>query len=167
MMESIDPVIDLVGGVDDVARNVGARIVDQHIEASEPLENFLDGLVHGRGVAHVHSVGGTVRPGLPKCFGLRLGLLAVEIDDRDPITVGGESLGGGETDPLRRSGDYDNALILAHRPAPATACSRSRRCSGIVIHMMNPQMALPTAPTTSGTPMLWMLFQIIVGWSSL
>ena len=119
-----DPVIDLVGGVDDIARNVGARIVDQHIEASEPLENFLDGLVHGRGVAHVHRIGGAVRPGLPKCFGLRLRLLAVEIDDRDPITVGGESLGGGKTDPLRRSGNYDNALssLIVRRPRrPARA----------------------------------------------
>lgn len=82
-----------------------ARVVDHHIEGTEPLDAAADGGLHRVGVGDVAGDGGHLGAGGVEGAGARLGRGAVDVGDDDARAVLVEGRGDGEADPLGSSGD--------------------------------------------------------------
>ena len=93
-------------GLDEEGEEIGAGVVDEHVDRAERLADLGDRGGDGLHVGDVHAHGVPFQLG-----GNGAGALLVEVGDRHARTFGGKAPSSGGTDPRGRAGDESDLSL--------------------------------------------------------
>jgi len=103
-------------GLDEEGEEIGASVVDEHVDRSERLADLGDGRVYRRGVCDVHQHGLPIELGSDSAASL-----LIQVRDRHASALGRQAASGGGTDSGGATCDERDLALKTHGAQPIRA----------------------------------------------